>query len=73
VIGKEREWLRGSLSNDTSYRLIVSGHLGPNELGRLIKLLQAQKAVLEDSEDTSHGTAKQEPAFLVSHGQNERG
>jgi hypothetical protein len=79
MMSKECEWLRGSLSRDTSYRLIVSGHLGANELGKLIKLLQAQKAVLEDDTDTRHdpegfaiGTAQQEPARLVSVGQNER-
>jgi hypothetical protein len=41
LTGKEREWLRGSLSCDTSYRLIVSGEIGSKELGKLIKLLQA--------------------------------
>jgi hypothetical protein len=46
--GNEREWLRGSLARDTTYRLIVSGELGPKELGKLITLLQAQKAILED-------------------------
>ncbi len=47
----EREWLRGPLSKETSYRLIVSGDLGPKELGKLIKLLTAQKAVLADEDD----------------------
>lgn len=46
--GEEREYLRGQLSRDTSYRLLVSGDVGPKELGRMIKLLQAQKAILED-------------------------
>jgi hypothetical protein len=78
VVDKEREWLRGSLSTDTSYRLLVSGHVGPNELGNLIKLLQAQKAVLEDSaagQDSAPvaiGTTLPESARLVSIGQNER-
>lgn len=47
----EREWLRGPLSKETSYRLIVSGNLGPKEIGKLIKLLQAQKDVLADDDD----------------------
>jgi hypothetical protein len=78
LMSKERECLRGSLSRDTSYRLIVSGPLGPNELGKLIKLLQAQKAILEDNTDTGHdsgfaiGTTQREPARVVSIGQNER-
>lgn len=46
----EREWLRGPLSRDTSYRLVVSGNLGPREIGKLIKLLEAQKAVLDDDD-----------------------
>jgi hypothetical protein len=48
---KEREYLRGVLSRDTGYRLLVSGDIGPKELGKMIKLLQAQKAILEDEPD----------------------
>ena len=48
---KEREYLRGVLSRDKSYRLLVSGDIGPKELGKMIKLLQAQKAILEDEPD----------------------
>jgi hypothetical protein len=47
----EREWLRGPLSKEASYRLIVAGDLGPKEIGKLITLLKAQQAVLAD-EDT---------------------
>jgi hypothetical protein len=47
----EREWLRGLLSKETSYRLVVSGDLGPKEIGKLIKLLEAQKAVLSDDDE----------------------
>jgi len=47
----ERELLRGALSRDASYRLLVSGDVGPKELGRIIKLLEAQKAILEDETD----------------------
>jgi hypothetical protein len=47
----EREWLRGPLSKETNYRLIVSGDLGPREIGKLIKLLEAQKAVLTDDDE----------------------
>ncbi|MGN7984666.1 hypothetical protein [Burkholderia sp. 22313] len=47
----EREWLRGPLSKDVSYRLLVSGDMGAKEIGKLIKLLTAQKSVLEDSDD----------------------
>ena len=47
----EREWLRGLLSRGVGYRLVVSGELGPREIGKLIKLLQAHQAVLEDDGD----------------------
>jgi hypothetical protein len=50
-MNKEREYLRGLLSREASYRLLVSGDIGPKELGKLIKLLQAQKAILEDDAD----------------------
>lgn len=49
---QEREWLRGPLSKATSYRLLVNGELGPREIGKLIRLLEAQKAVLDDDEDS---------------------
>jgi hypothetical protein len=48
----EREFLRGVLSRDASYRLLVSGDIGPKELGRMIKLLETQKAILDDDADT---------------------
>lgn len=49
----ERECLRGTLSKQSSYRLLVTGNLGPKEIGKLIKLLEAQKLVLtEDDEIT---------------------
>lgn len=52
VISKsEREWLRGPLSKEVGYRLIVNGDLGPREIGKLIKLLEAQKAVLDDDDE----------------------
>jgi hypothetical protein len=47
----EREWLRGPLSKEASYRLIVTGDVGPKEIGKLIKLLQAQQAVLSDDDE----------------------
>lgn len=46
----EKEWLRGPLSKGVSYRLIVSGDVGSKEIGKLIKLLEAQKLVLEDDD-----------------------
>lgn len=53
LIAGEREWLKGPLSRNVTYRLIVTGDLGPKELGKLIKLLEAQKAVLsDDNEET---------------------
>jgi hypothetical protein len=51
IAAGEREWLRGPLAKDVNYRLIVSGDIGPREIGKLIKLLTAQKAVLSDDDD----------------------
>jgi hypothetical protein len=39
------------VSRETSYRLIVSGDLGPKEIGKLIKLLKVQRAVLSNDDD----------------------
>ncbi len=44
----EVEWLRNKVGADTSVCLLVKGEMGPRELGKLIKLLEAQKLVLED-------------------------
>jgi hypothetical protein len=51
-LASEREWLRGPLSKDAAYRIIVTGNMGAKEIGNLIKLLEAQKLVLADSDDT---------------------
>jgi hypothetical protein len=40
------------LSKEVSYRLVVAGDLGPKEIGKLIKLLKAQQAVLSDDDDS---------------------
>ena len=45
---KEREWLRGPLGRYVNYRLIVNGNFGPKEITKLIRLLEAQRAVLSD-------------------------
>ena len=47
----ETEWMRNPVSRDTKVRLLVTGDMGPKEIGRLIKLLQAQKAVLDEEDD----------------------
>lgn len=44
----ESEWLRGPLSKSSSYRLLIKGDPGVKEIDNLIKILTAQKAVLED-------------------------
>ena len=37
----------------TDIHLLVKGEIGPREIGRFIKLLEAQKAVLEDEDDVA--------------------
>lgn len=44
----ESEWMRNKLGKETDVRLLTRGQMGPKEIGRLIRLLQAQKEVLED-------------------------
>lgn len=46
----EAEWMRNLVGRETKVRLLVTGDMGPKEIGRLIKLLEAQKAVLDDDE-----------------------
>lgn len=48
----ELEWMRNRLGADTKIRLMVTGEMGPKQIGKLIKLLKAQQAVLEDDDDT---------------------
>lgn len=48
----ETEWMRNRVGRDTTVSLMVSGDMGPKEIGRLIKLLEAQKAVLVDEDDS---------------------
>lgn len=46
----EREFLYGPLSRSVSYRILVRGVIGPKELGKLIKLLDVQRSLLEDDD-----------------------
>jgi ribosomal protein S28E/S33 len=43
--------MRNKLSRETNVRIIAEGVMGPKEIGKLIKLLEAQKAVLEDDDE----------------------
>lgn len=44
----EAEWIRNKLGPETNVRVLVTGEMGPKEIGRFIKILEAQKAVLEE-------------------------
>jgi hypothetical protein len=46
----EREFLRGPLSREAAYRLMVSGEFGAKELAKIIKVLTLQKELLLESE-----------------------
>lgn len=46
----EVEASRGKLGDGVTYRLMATGELGSKQIARLIKLLEAQKAVLEDDD-----------------------
>ena len=47
----ERELLRGPLSRDSNYRLLVSGEIGAKELGKIIKLLTVYKELYLDDDE----------------------
>jgi len=47
----ETEWMRNPLGRDKSVRVLVTGTMGGKEIGKLIKLLEAQKAILDDDEE----------------------
>jgi hypothetical protein len=48
----ETEWMRNKVGKDTTVSLRVSGgEMGAKEIGKLIKLLEAQKAVLSDEDE----------------------
>ncbi len=49
VVG-EKEFLRGPLSRESAYRLMVSGNIGAKELGKIIKILTLQRELLDESE-----------------------
>lgn len=44
----ESEWMRNKVGPDSVIRIMAKGEMGPKEIGKLIKLLEAQKMVLED-------------------------
>lgn len=47
----EQQWMHGTLSRGTAYRLLGTGEMTAKDLGKLVKLLEAQKAVLEDDDE----------------------
>ncbi len=47
----ETEWIRNRVGANTKVRLLVAGDMGPREISKLIKLLEAQRAVLQDDDD----------------------
>ena len=48
----ETEWMRNKVGKATTVSLMVSGgEMGAKEIGKLITLLEAQRAVLDDDDD----------------------
>jgi hypothetical protein len=47
---EEREWKKGHLAKDVSYRLIVTGNIRLQEIEELIKHLELEKEMLSDQE-----------------------
>lgn len=48
----EVEWMRSRLGKDASVRLMVTGDVGAREVGRLIRLLETQRDVLQEDDDS---------------------
>ena len=46
----EIEWMRSRVGPNTEVRIVTNKELGAKEIGRLIKLLDAQRSVLEDED-----------------------
>jgi hypothetical protein len=55
----EREFLRGPLSREAAYRLMVSGDVGAKELAKIIKVLTLQKELLLESETEDDAASEQ--------------
>lgn len=51
----ERELTRGPLSRDSAYRLLVTGEIGPKEIGKIIKLLTVFKELYSDDQENAEG------------------
>jgi len=47
----ETEWMRSPLGRDKAVRLLVTGKMESKDIGKLIKLLEAQKAILADDDE----------------------
>jgi len=47
----ETEWMRNALGGDTRIRLMVKGEMGPKEIKKLIRLLEAQQSILSDEDE----------------------
>ncbi|MBX3595889.1 hypothetical protein [Sphingomonas sp.] len=47
----ETEWMRNPLGRGKAVRVLVTGSMGGKEIGKLIKLLEAQKAILDDDDE----------------------
>jgi hypothetical protein len=55
VVPGEREYLRGPLSRNISYRLLVSGEIGASELGKIIRILTLQKEFIAEGTEEEDG------------------
>jgi hypothetical protein len=51
TLAGEREFLRGPITRDSGYRLMVSGEIGAKELGKIIKILTLQQELLLETDE----------------------
>ncbi len=60
LMGNERVWSDGILSKEATYRVIVSGKIGPKEIDRLILKLRLDREILADLEDDAADALRRE-------------
>lgn len=51
----EIEWMRNPLGRDKSVRVLATGTMGSKDIAKLIKLLEAQMAILDDDDEGDEG------------------
>lgn len=65
-IDGEYEWMRGLLSQQATFRLMVRGPIGPQEITALIKILTLQRDILAEEPTTEVVHVELEPGRYIA-------